>query len=34
MRLGEDVDVIGPPALRAGMTARLDAMSKLYRSAS
>ena len=30
MRLGEDVDVIGPPALRAKMAAKLAAMSKRY----
>jgi predicted DNA-binding transcriptional regulator YafY len=33
MRLGEDVEVIGPPALRARMAATLAAMSKRYRSA-
>jgi predicted DNA-binding transcriptional regulator YafY len=32
MRLGEDVEVIGPPALRTRMAATLDAMSKRYRA--
>jgi predicted DNA-binding transcriptional regulator YafY len=32
MRLGEDVDVLGPPALRARMAATLEAMSKRYRA--
>ena len=33
MRLGEDVEVIGPPALRAEMAQTLSAMSRRYRSA-
>jgi predicted DNA-binding transcriptional regulator YafY len=32
MRLGEDVEVIGPPALRARMAAKLEAMSKRHRA--
>ncbi len=32
MRLGEDVEVLGPPALRVRMAATLDAMSKRYRA--
>ncbi len=31
MRLGEDVEVLGPPALRTAMAARLEAMAKCYR---
>ncbi|MGD0144349.1 MAG: YafY family protein [Rhizomicrobium sp.] len=34
MRLGDDVEVIGPLPLRARMTATLEAMSKRYKSAS
>jgi predicted DNA-binding transcriptional regulator YafY len=32
MRLGEDVEVLGPPALRARMAAKLEATSKRYRA--